>query len=202
MASAAPTGGAVPGEPPEHPSAGPSDAGPFDAEGLRAAFRRAVTSVWVVTAAADGVPAGFTAGSVVSVSLDPPLLSFNLARTASSAPVLLAAGRCAVHLLAEDQEDVARRFAGPSAARFAGDGWRWGADGLPELPGAAARLSGRTTAFVPAGDSWVVLADVRTTEVSGAAPLLHHDRRYTAPAPQRPGAASARPGGATLRACS
>ena len=170
---------------------------------LRSAFRSASSSVWVLTTAHSSAPVGFTAISVVSVSLDPALVSFNISKTSSSLTAFFESRTFAAHLLAHDQEDVARTFSGPAAQRFAGRApWSWGADGLPELPGAAARLSGRTTALVPAGDSWVVLADVRTAEVSGAAPLLHHDRRYTAPAPQRPGSASARPGGATLRACS
>ena len=154
----------------------PGEAGP---DGLRAAFRRAASSVWVVTSAAGGEPAGFTAISVTSVSAAPPLLSFNVGGTSSTLAVLRAGGRIAVHLLAADQEELARRFAGPAAERFADRAsWRWGEDGLPELAGTAARLAGAVTALTPAGDSVVVVGEVRDVAVGGAPPLVHHDRAY------------------------
>jgi flavin reductase (DIM6/NTAB) family NADH-FMN oxidoreductase RutF len=55
---------------------------------LRSAFAPVASSVRVVTSALDHEPVGFTAVSVVSVSLDPPLLSFNIGRASSSLPVL------------------------------------------------------------------------------------------------------------------
>ncbi|RIJ62650.1 flavin reductase, partial [Clavibacter lycopersici] len=59
---------------------------------FRAAFRRHAAGVAVVTTRdAHGSPVGFTATSLASVSADPPLASFSLARTASSAAALAAA---------------------------------------------------------------------------------------------------------------
>ncbi len=168
---------------------------------LRRAFRLDASSVWVVTSADAGTPVGFTAVSVVSVSLAPPILSFNLSRTSSSLDTLLRSGRYAVHLLAADQEGTARRFAGPAAQRFADEhAWTWDPDGLPRLRGALTRLSGSVLRLVDAGDSLVVLGEVsrsdedddadRTDAPAGPAadrrlyrgaddPLLHHDRAYT-----------------------
>ncbi|GAA4975901.1 flavin reductase family protein [Kineococcus glutinatus] len=146
---------------------------------FRAAFRKAASSVWVVTTVLDGAPVGFTAISVASVSVAPPLVSFNTSRTSSSLPALLATRRYAAHLLAGDGEAVARRFAGPAADRFADRaGWRWGADGLPELLGTAARLGGAVASFTEAGDSLLVLGEVAAVTVGEAPPLVHHDRSY------------------------
>ena len=173
--------------PPAAPGTGQTAPGPVPdgaADGLRAAFRRAASSVWVVASAAGGAPAGFTAISVASVSVTPPLLSFNVGAASTTLAVLRSGGRYAVHLLAEGQEDLARRFAGPAAGRFADAAtWRWGADGLPELAGTTARLAGHVTALVPAGDSVIVVGDVRTVSLGAAAPLVHHDRSYGALAP-------------------
>ena len=147
---------------------------------IRGAVRAAASSTWVVTTSApDGAPVGFTAISVVSVSMQPPMISFNVSRTSSSLPALTGSRRFAVHLLAHDQEALARRFAGPAAARFPVDGtWAWGADGVPELDDVVARLSGTVTSFVEAGDSLLVLALVESSQDSGREPLVHHGRAY------------------------
>lgn len=169
---------------------------------LRRAFRLDASSVWVVTSADAGTPVGFTAVSVVSVSLAPPILSFNVSRSSSSLDTLLRSGRYAVHLLAADQEPTARRFAGPAALRFADERtWTWDEDGLPRLGGVLTRLSGAVLRLVDAGDSLLVLGEVsrsdedhdddRTAGGTGGTgedrrlyrgaddPLLHHDRAYT-----------------------
>lgn len=62
----------------------PEDAG---AELLRRFFRRFAASAAVVTARGDR-PVGFTATSLTSVSLDPPLLSFGISTAASCWPVI------------------------------------------------------------------------------------------------------------------
>lgn len=146
---------------------------------LRRAFRPVASSVWVVTSAHGGIPVGFTAISVASVSLTPALLSFNVSRTSSSLPTLRASRRYAVHLLAADDEEAARRFAAPAGARFADPGtWTWGDEGLPALTGGATRLSGDVVSLVEAGDSLLVIGSVQRAESTGTAPLLHHDRTY------------------------
>lgn len=170
---------------------------------LRRAFRLDASSVWVVTSAHEGSPVGFTAVSVASVSISPPLLSFNVSRTSSSLGVLLRSGRYAVHLLSADQEDVARRFAADASRRFADPtSWSWADDGLPHVHGTVTRVSGAVLRLVDAGDSLVVLgevhdvrddvpaADPERARLTGyepsahrAGPLVHHDRAYTRTAP-------------------
>lgn len=152
---------------------------------FRSTFRAASSSVWVVTTTSGGRPVGFTAISVVSVSVDPLLVSFNVSRTSSSLPALLEARQIAVHLLAADQEHVARRFSGTAAERFApGTSWSWGPDGLPALDGVVSRLSGEVVSLVDAGDSVVVIAGVETASARDGVPLTHRDRTYSS-APSR-----------------
>lgn len=144
---------------------------------LRGVFRNAASSTWVVTGDAPTGPVGFTAISVVSVSVDPPLVSFNVSRTSSSLVALASTGRAALHLLADDQSDIAQRFAGDRAARFADDGaWSWGADSLPEIHGVAARLEVRVNDLHEAGDSFIAVARVTRTAIAIDArlPLIHH----------------------------
>lgn len=148
---------------------------------LRSAFRRAAASTWVVTGAraAHLDPVGFAAISVVSVSLSPPLVSFNIAKTSSSLAVLDRTRRAALHLLGDDQEHLATRFAADRARRFADDGsWGW-ADGLPEVHGTALRLVTTVINLVDAGDSHLAIARVdRATDGETAYPLIHHAGRF------------------------
>ena len=55
-----------------------------DADVYKSVFRRHAAGVVVITADAGHGPAGFTATSLVSVSLLPPLVSFAIATSASS----------------------------------------------------------------------------------------------------------------------
>lgn len=147
---------------------------------LRSAFRRAAASAWVVTGArSPGLdPVGFTAISVVSVSLDPPIVSFNIAKSSSSLVTLGRTRRAALHLLADHQEHLATRFATDRSRRFREDGaWRWG-HGLPEVAGTALRLVTHIVDLVEAGDSFVALARVEHAFSSEQAPLIHHRGRF------------------------
>ncbi|GAA1716502.1 flavin reductase family protein [Fodinicola feengrottensis] len=133
---------------------------------FREVFRQHAVGVAVITAGADK-PVGFTATSLVSVSADPPLLSFNISRTASSWPTLSRSEYVAVHLLAEHQGDLARVFATSGIDRFAAvPGWRHGPYQVPLLPNVLAHLVARVHTRIEAGDHVVVIAAV----VDGAVP--------------------------------
>ena len=67
--------------------------------------------VAVVTVDARGQQVGLTVSSLVSLSIEPPLVSFAVARQAAIHELLLEAGEFAVSLLAEGQEGVAEHFA-------------------------------------------------------------------------------------------
>jgi flavin reductase (DIM6/NTAB) family NADH-FMN oxidoreductase RutF len=154
---------------------------------LRRAFRPAASSVWVVTSAHDGVPVGFTAISIVSVSLNPPLVSFNVGLGSSSLATLQASQRFAAHLLGADQLDLADRFAAAASQRFtAPTTWTWDDTGVPALENVLVRVAGRIRSTVPAGDSLLVIGEVEQVRTGAErGPLLHHDRAYR-PVPLAP----------------
>ena len=80
-------------------------------EDLRAVMRRFPTGVAVVTLEAEGVHLGLTLGSLVTLSLEPPLVGFAVARTAAAHELLREAGRFGISLLAAGQEPLAQHFA-------------------------------------------------------------------------------------------
>ncbi|MCP9959941.1 flavin reductase family protein [Streptomyces sudanensis] len=160
---------------------------PAGAELLRSAFRRHAAGVAVITApggpAGDGRPAGFTAGSLTSVSAEPPLVSFGIGTSSSSWPAFSTAAHVGVHLLGEDQRELAAVFARSGADRFAPPTrWAAGPEGVPLLDGVLAWLVCRVVGRVPAGDHRIVIAEIVAgdAEAREGRPLLYHQGRFNA----------------------
>jgi flavin reductase (DIM6/NTAB) family NADH-FMN oxidoreductase RutF len=146
------------------------------------AFRRHAAGVAVITVPG---PAGFTATSVTSMSLDPPLLSFGISVASSSWPAVRDTDAFVVHILAEGQRDLAALFARKGADRFA-DRERWEEleGGEPLLLGSSAWLLCRTEERFIAGDHRLVVGQVIEGHVEpGHPPLLYHDGGFGALVP-------------------
>jgi 3-hydroxy-9,10-secoandrosta-1,3,5(10)-triene-9,17-dione monooxygenase reductase component len=126
----------------------------------RALFRRWPTGVSVVVAEAGGRRAGLTVNSLVSLSLDPPLVVFCAAKSSTTWPSIQAAGRFCVNILAEDQEDVSRLFATRGADKFRAMGWRPAESGSPILAGVLAWIDCITEAEHDGGDHLIVVGHV------------------------------------------
>lgn len=155
-----------------------SSSGYVDGAHLRSAFRSAATSVWVITSSHERTPVGFTAITVNSVCVDPPMVSFNVGRTSSSLDTLSRSLRFAAHLLAEDHGHVATRFASTTSKRFADPTtWSWGNDGLPAIP-ALARLSGDIVSFSAAGDNLLAIGRLDDIALAPGKPLVYHEGLY------------------------
>ncbi|WP_408620187.1 flavin reductase family protein [Jiangella endophytica] len=152
-----------------------------DADAYKAAFRRHAAGVVVITADAGRGPSGFTATSLASLSLDPPLVSFGLASTASSWPTVAAADSVLVHFLAADQEQLAQRFATSGIDRFAAP-TRWSrlSTGEPVLDDAPRYLRAEVDHRLPVGDHHLVVARVvGAVTVRDHLPLVYHAGTYT-----------------------
>ncbi|WP_412517907.1 flavin reductase family protein [Actinomadura madurae] len=134
-----------------------------------ARFRRALAlhaaGVVIVTARSGGAPAGLTATSFSSVSLDPPLVSFYVDRASTTWPAIRAADRFAVNILAGDQAALASRFARRGVDRFtAPTAWHAGEDGVPLLDGVCAHLHCVPHTVMDIGDHILVVGLVTRAE--------------------------------------
>ncbi|MDX3246939.1 flavin reductase family protein [Streptomyces sp. ME18-1-4] len=133
------------------------------------------TGVVLVTAPqgdAGGPPPAMIVGTFTSVSLDPPLVGFLPSLTSSSWPLIRAAGRFCVSVLAADQRHVCRAFVARDPAR-----WdlphRLAPSGSPVVTGALAWIDCELAGESPAGDHWFVTGLVRHLAVQRrGAPLL------------------------------
>ncbi len=130
----------------------------------------------MLTVDADGERLGLTVGSVVSLSLEPPLVGVSVNRQAAMHELLRRAGGFALSLLAGDQEAVAQHFARgvPPLAHWHGVASREGAAGAPLLEGALGWLECRLAAEHETGDHTLFVGDVVSVERGRDGPALVH----------------------------
>lgn len=155
-------------------------------------FRNALgsfaTGVTIATTLdADGEPIGVTASSFNSVSLDPPLILWSLAKSSLSKDAFCSSGHFAVHILAAHQEEMSNRFARSGADKFDGVDWRKGETASPILPDFAALFQCKTRHQYEGGDHIILVGEVVSFETRDAQPLLFHAGAYAErrPRPRR-----------------
>ena len=151
------------------------------ADDYRCALRRHPAGVVIITLMSDDGPVGFTATSFASLSLSPPLVSFNITHTSSSIAALRKAPSVVVHLVSEKQLPVARRFSASADQRFADPrSWTRLETGEPLLSETPTWMRVAITQLIPAGDSSLIIGEVThlRNDDRGAEPLLYHDGQY------------------------
>ena len=138
------------------------------------------TGITVVTAkAADGALYGVTVNSFSSVSLDPPLVLFSLARKLHTLEALLSAKAFAIHFLREDQRHISARFAKALSNKWEDVPYREGVTGSPVLEPALAVLECDLYAQYDGGDHVILLGRIAHIERdAGSNPLVFFRGRY------------------------
>jgi flavin reductase (DIM6/NTAB) family NADH-FMN oxidoreductase RutF len=152
----------------------------FSTDEFRDALGMFATGVTIVTArSAEGALVGLTANSFNSVSLDPPLVLWSLARSAGSMPALSTGSHYAINILAANQKDLAERFASKNVDRWAEVQFSEGVGGAPVLDGCVASFECFNRSRYDEGDHVIFVGEVeRCAHRPGAAPLLFHGGRF------------------------
>ena len=134
------------------------------------------SGVAVVTARRDdGSPCGLVATSVSSFSAAPPSLLVSIGHTSRCHTALIECELFGVHLLRDDQADVAELFASLAEDKFAGLDWHWD-DAVPVVGGTLAYLRCRRSALFELYDHSILIGDVTGGERSDGQPLVYMDR--------------------------
>ena len=144
-----------------------------DAGDFRALLGRFPSGVAVVTVDSGGQRLGLTLGTLVGLSLDPPLVAISIARQAALHELLRGAGGFAVSLLGASQIELAQHFARgvPPIALWHGIGKRGGARG-PLLDGALGWLECELRDEVAAGTHTLFVSAVERADHGSDAPAL------------------------------
>lgn len=151
----------------------------FDGRQFRDALGAFATGVTIVTTRdGTGTDVGMTANSFSSVSLNPPMVLWSLAKTSSNIDAFREATGFAVHVLAADQEELSGRFATKGIDRFADLDLERAGDGTPLIPGCTARFECRTAFQHEGGDHVIFVGEVVDFAHSDRRPLLFHGGRY------------------------
>lgn len=152
----------------------------FDARAFRQALSHFATGIAIVTARGEGEEAiGMTMTSFNSVSLDPPLVLFSVARSAYSLPAMQAAKSFTVNVLEDAQQHLSDRFARASTDKWADVAHRPGAHGAPVIEGSLAHFECAPWASHDGGDHVIFLARVLDFSVAPEGePLIFFRGRY------------------------
>jgi flavin reductase (DIM6/NTAB) family NADH-FMN oxidoreductase RutF len=144
-------------------------------------MRHVPAPVAVVTVTVDERHAGLTVASLVSLSLEPPLVGFAIRRDAALHELLRESRDHAISVLAAGQEHLAQHFArGVPPIALWENVPLLNADGPPQLEGAAAWLRCRLEQEYPTGDHTFFVAAVVQAEAGAARPLVYHGQAYAA----------------------
>lgn len=148
---------------------------------FRTAFRHHPAGVAMVTATVEGIPYGLTISSLASLSIDPVAVSFSLAKESGAAGAVLAARSFIIHMLGEDQQEIADSFARPGAPRFTEEQhFNVLPTGEPHFVDAPVAFRASIHSSISVGGSRLIAAEVHDV-LHGAQPqqhLLYQDRGY------------------------
>jgi flavin reductase (DIM6/NTAB) family NADH-FMN oxidoreductase RutF len=148
---------------------------------LRRTMRNFPSGIAVLATALEGQRVGVTVGSLVSLSLEPPLVGVAIGRELAVHELLRDAGAFAVSILRGEQASLAAHFARgvPPIALWEGIAVREGSTGLPLLADALAWLECRVAGEHRVGDHTLFVGEVVTAEEgpSGTA-LVYREHGY------------------------
>ena len=156
-----------------------ADTDRFDRRDFRKALGQFTTGVTVITTRGiDGRRVGMTANSFSSVSLDPPLVLWSLARQAPSVGDFTGASHFAINVLAAHQHHLSRQFSTPQADKFGGVDCCEGTAGVPLLNGVIARFVCRNVKQYDGGDHLIFIGEVERYDRFDGEPLVFHSGYY------------------------
>lgn len=140
----------------------------IDQRQFRDALGRFATGVAIVAATVDGKRLGATISSFNSVSLDPPLVLFSLAKNCLGFEAWKKADAFCIAILGEDQQALSNRFAKAGVDKWSGLEECWAGNGAPKVPGATAYFECEPYHSCQGGDHEVFICRVTDFHVDDA----------------------------------
>ena len=147
-------------------------------------FRKALgnyaTGVAIISARnLHGDPIGITVNSFASVSLEPPLVLWSVDKISLQCDAFVNCEHYAVHILQEDQQQLARIFSDDDADKFNGLEMEFGVADLPLLNDCPVLLQCKVVNVYEEGDHFILIGSVVDVRVETADPLIFFSGAYT-----------------------
>jgi 3-hydroxy-9,10-secoandrosta-1,3,5(10)-triene-9,17-dione monooxygenase reductase component len=151
----------------------------FTQQEFRNALGGFATGITVITTLGkNGQKVGMTANSFNSVSLTPPLILWSIGKNTNCFEDFMAAEAFAVHVLAEDQQDLSNLFATSGIDRFADLECNEGLSGLPILPHYSVCFQCKMAKQYDGGDHIIMTGEVVQFDDNGLQPLVFYRGNY------------------------
>lgn len=151
----------------------------FTQQEFRNALGGFATGITVITTLGkNGQKVGMTANSFNSVSLTPPLILWSIGKNTNCFEDFMAAESFAVHVLAEDQQDLSNLFATSGIDRFADLECNEGLSGVPILPHYSVCFQCKMAKQYDGGDHIIMTGEVVQFDDNGLQPLVFYRGNY------------------------
>jgi flavin reductase (DIM6/NTAB) family NADH-FMN oxidoreductase RutF len=151
----------------------------IDPAQYRQVLGRFATGIAIVTCLdRNGRRAAMTINSFTSLSIDPPLVLWNIDRKSDQYDAFDGATHVAINILAEHQQPVSDHFATPSDDKFGTATHRAGHGGAPLIDDVCATLQCRIANRFDGGDHIIVIGEVLDLDACDSPPLIYHGGRY------------------------
>ena len=139
------------------------------------------SGITIISGLFDDAPVGFTCQAFSSLSVAPPLVSFNVMNSSTSYPKIRESGKFSVNVLAHDQHPVSNQFARKGTDKWAGIDWDVTRGGNPVIDQTLMWLDCELFAEYEGGDHTIVVG--RVLEMSPpdwrrGEPLLYFRGQY------------------------
>lgn len=157
-----------------------SEADPAATNDLRQSLGAFATGVVIVTCSGSDGPCGITANSFSSVSLQPPLVLWNIAKVSNSLQAFIDAEYFAINVLRADQMSLSVHFAQSDHTAFDSVEFSESIAGVPILPQTLACFECRTHQVHDCGDHYIIVGEVEQHRISQGEPLVFFRGQYTA----------------------
>lgn len=147
---------------------------------LRQCLGKFATGVTVVTCDGSAGPCGITANSFSSVSLQPPLLLWNIAKVSNSLQAYLDAEHFAINILSAGQRALSSHFAQSDHTLWDNIDYNRSTNKVPLLPDTVACFECRTHQIHDCGDHFIIVGEIESFRSSNDEPLVFYGGQYAA----------------------
>ena len=152
----------------------------FNTHDFRHCMGRFATGVTVITTTIENnMPCGMTINSFTSLSLEPPLVLFNVDKNAYNHDNFANCTNFTVNILSEEQSDISQKFAQPSSLDWNNISYMENSNATPKLDGCISYIACNKEKVYAGGDHSIIIGHVTEMDIASEKnPLIYFKGKY------------------------